>query len=100
MYFLHDVPELQVPRGLTVRISGFHPEGPGSTPGVGTVFFRCEESEKFLICSQFSHNIHMYMCQNLTCIFSSFLCRSLAFLKKAVSRIALDYWRYEPIKHK
>ena len=25
-----------VPRGLTARISGFHPEGPGSTPGVGT----------------------------------------------------------------
>ena len=24
-----------VPRGLTARISGFHPEGPGSTPGVG-----------------------------------------------------------------
>merc|ERR1712121_466440 len=23
------------PRGLTARISGFHPEGPGSTPGVG-----------------------------------------------------------------
>ena len=27
---------LIIPRGLTVRISGFHPEGPGSTPGVGT----------------------------------------------------------------
>ncbi len=27
-----------IPRGLTVRIAGFHPAGPGSTPGVGTVF--------------------------------------------------------------
>ncbi len=29
---------LTVPRGLTVRIAGFHPAGPGSTPGVGTNF--------------------------------------------------------------
>ncbi len=28
----------QIPRGLTVRIAGFHPAGPGSTPGVGTYF--------------------------------------------------------------
>ena len=28
----------QVPRGLTARISGFHPGGPGSTPGVGILF--------------------------------------------------------------
>ena len=27
-----------VPRGLTARISGFHPGGLGSTPGVGTLF--------------------------------------------------------------
>ena len=27
-----------VPRGLTARISGFHPGGPGSTPGVGRYF--------------------------------------------------------------
>ena len=27
-----------VPRGLTARISGFHPGGPGSTPGVGKFF--------------------------------------------------------------
>ena len=27
-----------VPRGLTARISGFHPGGPGSTPGVGILF--------------------------------------------------------------
>ncbi len=26
---------IQVSRGLTVRIAGFHPAGPGSTPGVG-----------------------------------------------------------------
>ena len=27
----------RVPRGLVARISGFHPEGPGSIPGVGGV---------------------------------------------------------------
>ena len=27
-----------IPRGLTARISGFHPGGPGSTPGVGNLF--------------------------------------------------------------
>ena len=26
---------MTIPRGLTARISGFHPGGPGSTPGVG-----------------------------------------------------------------
>ena len=30
-----------VPRGLTARISGFHPGGPGSTPGVGKNFQIC-----------------------------------------------------------
>jgi hypothetical protein len=29
----------EIPRGLTVRIAGFHPAGPGSTPGVGTILF-------------------------------------------------------------
>ena len=28
-----------VPRGLTARISGFHPGGPGSTPGVGIFLY-------------------------------------------------------------
>ena len=27
-----------IPRGLTARIAGFHPAGPGSTPGVGNIF--------------------------------------------------------------
>lgn len=27
-----------IPRGLTARIAGFHPAGPGSTPGVGNPF--------------------------------------------------------------
>ena len=29
----------QVPYGLAVRIPGFHPGGPGSTPGMGMAFF-------------------------------------------------------------
>ena len=28
-----------IPYGLAVRIPGFHPGGPGSTPGMGTHFF-------------------------------------------------------------
>ena len=28
-----------LPYGLVVRIPGFHPGGPGSIPGVGTLFF-------------------------------------------------------------
>ena len=28
-----------IPRGLTARIAGFHPAGPGSTPGVGNIRF-------------------------------------------------------------
>ena len=33
------------PRGLTARISGFHPGGPGSTPGVGIFFSDCRHVE-------------------------------------------------------
>ena len=29
-----------IPYGLAVRIRGFHPSGPGSTPGMGTHFLR------------------------------------------------------------
>ena len=35
-FFLNDH---QIPYGLAVRIPGFHPGGPGSTPGMGTEFF-------------------------------------------------------------
>ena len=31
----NSVRQLIVPRGLAVRIPGFHPGGPGSTPGAG-----------------------------------------------------------------
>ena len=37
LYTLHF--NTQLPRGLAVRISGFHPGGPGSIPGVGTNIF-------------------------------------------------------------
>ena len=30
---------MNIPRGLTARIAGFHPAGPGSTPGVGIIPF-------------------------------------------------------------
>ena len=32
-------PTMVVPFGLVVRISGFHPGGPGSIPGMGMFFF-------------------------------------------------------------
>jgi hypothetical protein len=32
-----------IPRGLTARISGFHPGGPGSTPGVGNLLTQAAE---------------------------------------------------------
>ena len=30
---------ISIPYGLAVRIPGFHPGGPGSTPGMGTYDF-------------------------------------------------------------
>ena len=36
MEYIHNLAaELPVPDGLGVRISGFHPDGPGSIPGLG-----------------------------------------------------------------
>ena len=32
----------EIPYGLAVRIPGFHPGGPGSTPGMGTQFLYCK----------------------------------------------------------
>ena len=40
-----------VPRGLTARISGFHPGGPGSTPGVGRFIFNNNFTPVKLICN-------------------------------------------------
>ena len=28
---------MDIPYGLTARIAGFHPAGPGSTPGMGNI---------------------------------------------------------------
>ena len=41
---------LTIPRGLTARIAGFHPAGPGSTPGVGIriFLFRTESRHYFI----------------------------------------------------
>ena len=38
-----------IPRGLTARIAGFHPAGPGSTPGVGTNLFTIHYISPLLI---------------------------------------------------
>ena len=38
----YTIPNKRLPYGLVVRISGSHPEGPGSIPGMGSVvFFPC-----------------------------------------------------------
>ena len=40
---------LYVPRGLTARIAGFHPAGPGLTPGVGTnIYFFLIYYERYI----------------------------------------------------
>ena len=46
----HTNPDTQylIPHGLTARISGFHPGGPGSTPGVGTIL-RLRVKTRFLL---------------------------------------------------
>ena len=39
LYTFHrSAPTYVIPCGLVVRISGFHPGGPGSIPGMGTFF--------------------------------------------------------------
>ena len=37
-----------LPYGLTARIAGFHPAGPGSTPGMGNIFIKID-SKKILL---------------------------------------------------
>ena len=54
-----------LPRGLTARISGFHPGGPGSTPGVGIKSFASQFSE-----TQTRNNI---TCIFLFVVFSNFI---------------------------
>ena len=33
-----NIENVSIPYGLTARIAGFHPAGPGSTPGMGNLF--------------------------------------------------------------
>ena len=35
----------QIPYGLVVRITGFHPVGPGSIPGMGAYIFKLKSNE-------------------------------------------------------
>ena len=44
---MHAVYLVSFPYGLVVRISGFHPDGPGSIPGVGTYHFFSSSSPFF-----------------------------------------------------
>ena len=37
----------EIPCGLAVRIPGFHPGDPGSTPGMGTLLLSVETSQVF-----------------------------------------------------
>ena len=45
-----------LPRGLTARISGFHPGGPGSTPGVGILF--CPVQIEFHLATDWLGKVH------------------------------------------
>ena len=36
------------PTGLTARIAGSHPAGPGSTPGVGMIYFKRYDINRIL----------------------------------------------------
>ena len=45
-----------IPCGLVVRISGFHPDGPGSIPGMGTFYQSTAKKFKLL----FVPNSHQY----------------------------------------
>ena len=40
-----------IPYGLAVRIPGFHPGGPGSTPGMGTPFLRVQTLQAIFLVS-------------------------------------------------
>ena len=42
-----------IPVGLAVRICGSHPQGPGSTPGLGTFLILCKNTSQL---SQFVQN--------------------------------------------
>ena len=37
-YVVEGIALVYIPFGLVVRIPGFHPDGPGSTPGMGIFF--------------------------------------------------------------
>ena len=46
-FLLH--PFRRIPYGLAVRIPGFHPGGPGSTPGMGTNGLSVQTLQVFFI---------------------------------------------------
>ena len=75
-----------IPRGLTARIAGFHPAGPGSTPGVGNTFFPLEVHFLFLQKSfiirylKFNHNLIIKVTQKQ-------LCQSLHYLSQVAIRV-------------
>ena len=74
-YFLNFF--VAIPYGLAVRILGFHPGGPGSTPGMGIIFcttkrraqnwlknprVKCSNGIEFILSIEFiQRNFHVYM---------------------------------------
>lgn len=62
-----------IPYGLAVRIPGFHPGGPGSTPGVGMLFIlvflllshlAAQHSSKIINCT-FAYSLALHVCSFL-----------------------------------
>ena len=43
---------VRIPYGLAVRIPGFHPGGPGSTPGMGMICFIFSSNMKRIFLTQ------------------------------------------------
>ena len=44
-----DLKLTSIPYGLVARISGFHPEGPGSIPGMGGSILFCKLSDRWYL---------------------------------------------------
>lgn len=55
---------LSVPYGLAVRIPGFHPGGPGSTPGMGSFLHQLLLAEESRVLPQHYDRFQLRSCHN------------------------------------
>ena len=64
-----------IPRGLTARIAGFHPAGPGSTPGVGRLFLSNIKSKLL----KFLHFAYIEILQHQYISYMQIFCSTIDF---------------------